>query len=154
MTTYAQDPMQRPEQHPSAADQHASGVDMRGDHEMGFSHEKTTHHFELLPDGGVIRVEVNSDKDAESLGQIRQHLTHVASMFAANNFEIPMFIHDTVPPGVPVMKEKHREITYTFAETPRGAKVTIVTHNPKALKAIHEFLEFQIKDHRTGDSAK
>jgi hypothetical protein len=24
-----------------------SELNMRGDHEMGFSHEKTTHHFEL-----------------------------------------------------------------------------------------------------------
>lgn len=37
--------------------------------------------------------------------------------------------------------------------TPRGAMVRIVTHDPDALKAVHEFLEFQIMDHRTGDSA-
>ena len=28
----------------------------RGDHAMGFSHEKTTHHFLLLTDGGGIEV--------------------------------------------------------------------------------------------------
>lgn len=104
--------------------------------------------------GGIIQVDVNNENDTTSRRQIRQHLTHVASMFAANNFEIPMFIHDTVPPGVPVMKEKHREISYTFSETPRGAKVTIVTHGPEALEAIHKFLEFQIKEHRTGDLTK
>jgi hypothetical protein len=31
------------------------------------------------------------------------------------------------------------------------SKVTIVTHNPEALKAVHEFLKFQIEDHRTAD---
>jgi hypothetical protein len=29
----------------------------------------------------------------------------------------------------------------------------MTTANPKALRAIHQFLAFQIKDHRTGDSA-
>jgi hypothetical protein len=73
-------------------------------------------------------------------------------MFNANDFEIPMFIHDTIPPGVPVMKKKQGEITYTYMPTKRGAKVRIVTHDSEALKAVHEFLAFQIEDHRTGDS--
>lgn len=151
-TVYTQDKMDCP-MHPSATDRHAAGVDMRGDHAMGFSRENTKHHFELLSDGGIIEVDANSETDATTRGRIRQHLTHIASMFNANNFDVPMFIHDTVPPGVPVMKEKHGMITYTFMQTPRGAMVHIVTHDPDALKTVHEFLEFQIKDHRTGDSA-
>ena len=63
-----------------------------------------------------------------------------------------MFIHDRVPPGVDVMKERHSTITYTFEPTEKGAKVTIVTHDPSALIAVHQFLEFQIQDHRTSDS--
>jgi hypothetical protein len=31
------------------------GMMQRGDHVMGFSHDKTTHHFELFKDGGEIR---------------------------------------------------------------------------------------------------
>jgi hypothetical protein len=152
MTLYAQDKMDCP-MHQSAADQHAADVDMRGDHAMGFSHETTKHHFELLPDGGIIQVDANSETDATTRDEIRQHLTHIAAMFSANNFEIPMFIHDTVPPGVPVMKERHGAIKYTFKQTPRGAMVRIVTHDPAALKAVHAFLAFQIQDHRTGDPA-
>jgi hypothetical protein len=72
-------------------------------------------------------------------------------MFSANDFEIPMFIHNTIPPGVPMMKQKRGEITYTYLPTQRGAMVRIVTHDSEALKAVHEFLAFQIEDHRTGD---
>jgi hypothetical protein len=90
--------------------------------------------------------------DNATRDQIRMHLTHIAAMFRAGNFDVPMFIHDTVPPGVPVMKEKHDAIRYAFASTPKGARVRIVTHDPIALKAVHEFLKFQIDDHRTGDS--
>lgn len=130
---------------------HAAEVDARGDHAMGFSHETTAHHFELLPDGGIIRVDAKSASDAPTLNQIRVHLTHIAAMFSANDFDMPMFIHDTVPPGVPGMKEKHDAIAYTYAPTATGAEVRIMTHDPNALKAVHEFLSFQIKDHRTGD---
>ena len=139
------------DQHQKAGD-HAAGVDSRGDHAMGFSHESADHHFTLLPDGGTIEVVIKADHDDATRDQIRLHLTHIAGMFSDNNFEIPMFIHDRVPPGVPVMKEKHSAITYTFEPTERGGQVRIVTHNPKALKAVHEFLAFQIQDHRTGDS--
>ena len=34
----------------------------------------------------------------------------------------------------------------------RGDQVRIATSNPEALRAVHEFLRFQIRDHRTGDS--
>ena len=40
--------------------------DQNGDQAMGFSHEKTTHHFLLRADGGVIQVDTNSGDDKES----------------------------------------------------------------------------------------
>jgi hypothetical protein len=35
---------------------HFVGVNARGDQGMGFSHEKTIHHFHLLADGGSIEI--------------------------------------------------------------------------------------------------
>ena len=136
----------------SASDEHAAGVDRRGDHEMGFSHEKTSHHFVLLSDGGSIEVVSKVPNDAQSREEIQEHLGHIVMMFRNNDFEIPMLIHDRVPPGVPVMKMKRDAITYSYAPTQRGGVVRIKTADPEALKAIHEFLVFQIRDHRTGDS--
>ena len=124
----------------------------RGDHVMGFDHMKTTHHFRLFTDGGSIEVAANSPQDAESRDQIRMHLGHIARMFAEGNFNAPMLIHDQTPPGVPVMKKLKSDIQYKFEETERGALVRITTRNPEALEAIHEFLRFQIKEHKTGDS--
>jgi hypothetical protein len=40
---------------------------------------------------------------------------------------------------------------YTAENTAQGAQARIATSNPEALTAVHEFLRFQIKDHRTGD---
>ena len=50
------------------------------------------------------------------------------------------------------MQELKSEIKYNFEEIDRGAAVRISTKNPAALKAIHDFLRFQIKEHKTGDS--
>ena len=96
--------------------------------------------------------EANSPEDVESSNQIRMHLKHIAMMFAEGNFNAPMLVHDQTPPGVPVMRELKDEIKYNYEEIGRGAAVRISTTNPIALKAIHEFLRFQIKEHKTGDS--
>ena len=134
------------------ADMQDAKMNERGDHVMGFDHTKTTHHFRLLPDGGSIEVAANSPQDNQSRDQIRMHLGHVAKMFAAGNFNAPMLIHDQVPPGVPTMQKLKSDIQYTFEETEQGARIRISTKSPEALKAIYEFLRFQIKEHKTGDS--
>jgi hypothetical protein len=140
------------EQHQQTSDQHAAGVDARGDHAMGFSHENSAHHFHLLADGGTIEVVANDANDTATRDEIRMHLSHIAKMFTVGDFQVPMFIHETVPPGVPVMESKRRTITYVFEPTPNGGQVRIVSVDTDAVKAIHEFLAFQIDDHRTGDS--
>jgi len=132
---------------------HQSGVTRRGDQAMGFSHEKTRHHFRLLNDGGAIEVNADDANDTESRNQIRMHLEHISRMFAAGNFDIPMFIHATNPPGVATMKELREQIHYRYQETDLGALVRMQTSNQQAVKAIHEFLRFQISEHQTGDPA-
>src|SRR5579862_8107732 len=129
-----------------------SSVESRGDHAMGFSHEKTTHHFRLLKEGGAIEVTANDPQDSASRDQIRMHLSHISKMFADGNFEAPMFIHDQTPPGVAVMKRLKKEIHYSFEQLESGGRVRIITANSHALSAVHDFLKFQITDHHTGDS--
>ena len=89
--------------------------------------------------------------DKASRDDIRAHLSHIAEMFAAGNLNIPMFIHDTTPPGAPVMEKLHDQIHYKFQQTEAGARVRIQTADKQALKAVHEFLRFQIAEHQTGD---
>jgi hypothetical protein len=132
----------------------AAGVPERGDHVMGFDHAKTTHHFRLTPSGGRIEAEANDPADTESRDQIRTHFTHIAKMFSEGDFEAPMLIHEKVPPGVPVLKESLSRVRYDFEPTERGGHIVISTKNARALAAIHEFLRFQIDDHKTGDSKK
>lgn len=131
---------------------HQTGVNSRGEHVMGFSHDKTTHHFRLFADGGVIEVTANDLKDTESRDQIRMHLSHIARMFVEGNFQAPMLIHDRVPPGVPTLQRLKAQVSYSYEDIDGGGKVRIMSKNEEALSAVHDFLKFQIEDHQTGDS--
>jgi hypothetical protein len=133
-------------------EEHSAGANVRGDQAMGFSHEKTTHHFHILADGGAIEIQSNELTDKDSQEAIRRHLAMMAAKFAQGDFAVPMFVHATVPPGVETMKRLKGKITYQAENTGQGAQLRITTHDAEALAAIHRFLRFQIQDHRTGDS--
>jgi hypothetical protein len=141
------------EQHKaSPEDQHHQGVVQRGDDVMGFSHEKTTHHFRLFADGGAIEAEANDAQDSASRDAIRSHFGHIATMFAAGDFSAPMLIHVQNPPGTEEMKRLRDAIQYKLEPTKRGGRIRITTKDAEALRAVHAFLRFQISDHQTGDS--
>jgi len=136
---------------PAPTPDHHAAVNERGDHVMGFDHEKTTHHFRLTKSGGVIEVSADDPKDAETRDAIRQHMGHIVKMFSEGDFNAPMLIHAQVPPGVPEMKAHLKAITWKPVNTKKGANIVITSKDPAAIKAIHDFLKFQIEDHQTGD---
>ena len=132
---------------------HATHTQMnkRGEKGMGFSQTATTHHFLLNSNGGAIQVEAKDSADSSNRNQIRMHLGHIAKAFQSGDFDIPMFVHDTVPPGVPEMKRLRKDIQYSFEETTNGGRVVISSANKEALEVIHRFLRFQIEEHKTAD---
>jgi hypothetical protein len=131
--------------------EHMKALDQRGDQVMGFGHTRTTHHFLIEKDGGIIQVETNDPVDTQSRDQIRSHLSQVAEAFSRGDFAMPKEIHDRVMPGVPEMTRLKDAISYRYEEMDRGARVRITTADPVALEAVHSFLRAQIQDHRTGD---
>ena len=96
-------------------------------------------------------VRANDVKDTESRDQIRSHFHHIVQMFAEGNFDAPMLVHSTNVPGTATMTRLKDQLHWNLEETPRGARITIAADNKEALDAVHDFLRFQIKDHRTGD---
>lgn len=138
----------------SQGDPHHQGVVKRGDEVMGFSHEKTTHHFRLYPDGGAIEAEANDAKDAASRDEIRSHFSHISKLFAEGDFSAPMLIHAQNPPGTEGMKRLRTAIEYKVESSEKGARIRITTKDAEALRAVHEFLRFQITDHQTGDTTE
>ena len=135
----------------AAQSDHQSMMNQNGDHVMGFSHEKTTHHFELTYDGGIIDVRANDVRDAESRDQIRSHFRHIAQMFADGNFNAPMLVHGRDVPGTQTMAKLKDQLHWDLEETARGARLVVTADTRPALDAVHDFLRFQIQDHNTGD---
>ena len=129
-----------------------TGGAARGDEVMGFDRAKTTHHFKLLPDGGAIEITANDPSDVASRDAIRQHVAKIAAMFAQGDFNIPTLVHGQKPPGADTMKQLKGTISYAAENLPNGGRVQITTANSDALNAVHDFLRFQIQEHKTGDS--
>lgn len=138
---------------PAAASQHSqTDMSARREKGMGFSQTATQHHFFLTANGGAIQVQVKDASDERNLNAIRMHLKHISEAFADGHFDIPMFVHDMTPPGVPEMQKLRGEIHYSFEQSPNGGRVVIVSSNQAAVDAIHQFLRFQIREHKTDDS--
>jgi hypothetical protein len=49
------------------------------------------------------------------------------------------------------MAANRRLITYRYEQRSDGAAVTIETADAGTLKAVHDFLRYQIVEHKTGD---
>ncbi|MFN7940997.1 MAG: hypothetical protein U0X73_05335 [Thermoanaerobaculia bacterium] len=130
---------------------HAAAVDARGDRVMGFGHGVTSHHFLLLADGGAIAAEALDPADTTSRDAIRRHFADIAAAFAHGDFSAPLAIHGVQPPGVETLRLVADRVTYAVEPTPAGGRVRISTADPVALAAVHDFLRFQIAEHRTGD---
>jgi len=130
----------------AARDTGFAGVQARGEHAMGVDQYTSTHVFEPLPDGGRITLERD---EADSLGvrQIRQHMEHIAEAFGAGDFSLPGFVHAKDVPGTVIMTARRKAIAYTVEFVPRGATVRLLTADPAAVRAIHDFLAFQRQEH-------
>ena len=118
--------------------------------QMGFDQDKTVHHFHLYTDGGSIEVATKETKGTKE--QVRMHLSHIATMFGEGTFDAPMLVHGTKDvPGVAVLSARRDALSYRYIETRDGGRVDITTTDAAALAALHGFLRYQIREHKTGD---
>jgi len=123
-------------------------------HVMGFSAESTKHTFRLFDDGGAIEIRALDEKDSSTIAMIRHHLQLISKRFADGDFQDPHAVHDRLPDGAATMSAMRSYIDYRNSEIPSGGRVRIRTTDPKALEAVHQFLRFQIREHKTGDSGE
>ena len=127
-------------------------MNARGEQAMGFDQMATIHHFILYEDGGAIEVTVKDRADKKNLATIRSHLPHIVQAFGKGDFSDPAFVHDVGVPGTETMARLRDRIGYKYEDIRDGGRVRISTRHARSLSAVHEFLRFQIEDHKTGDS--
>jgi hypothetical protein len=140
-------------------DRHAAGqgqkdsafhaLQQRGKNVMGVDQYTSAHVFEALPAGGRIALQRELD-DTAGVRIIRAHMMEVAQRFTAGDFSLSEAVHDTKDlPGVVQMRAARSAIRYTYRDLPRGGEVRLTTSEKDAIEAIHEFLRFQRRDHRS-----
>jgi len=124
-----------------------TALQARGKMAMGVDQYKSAHHFDVLPDGGRIALEMKND-DSLSIAQIRAHLKLIQYAFQAGDFSTPEFVHMRAMPGTAVMARRKDLIRYTYSDLPRGGQVRITTSDAASLQAIRQFMSAQRGDHK------
>lgn len=134
-------------------EQHTQAVDARHD-TFGMAHDVSAHHFRLFRDGGAIELRANDPRDTATVSAIRKHLRKVAAAFARNDFSTPAFVHGYPPDGIDTMKRLSNRIRYRYESVDAGGRIRVTTSDRAALAAIHDFMKFQVAEHRTHDSGE
>lgn len=123
-------------------------VAARGAEVMPFDLERTTHHFEARPWGGVQTV-VADDLDAEQIEFVRAHLRDEAARFARGDFDDPMAIHGHEPPGLAELRAgaEAERVDIRYADVPTGGRLTYRADERVLVTALHAWFDAQLMDH-------
>ena len=126
-----------------------AAMQSRGAHVMGVDQYTSAHVFEDLPDGGRVVLDRDDAVDTAAIATIRAHMRDIATAFRADDFTKPFQVHAQAVPGTAVMRERRATISYEAIDRPRGGEVRIRSSDSVAVRAIHEFLEFQRQQHHS-----
>ena len=126
-----------------------AAMQSRGAHVMGVDQYTSAHVFEDLPDGGRVVLDRDDAVDTAAIATIRAHMRDIATAFRAGDFTKPFQVHALAVPGAAVMRERRATISYEAIDRPRGGEVRIRSNDSVAVRAIHEFLEFQRQQHHS-----
>ena len=118
---------------------------------MRFDEKKAVRHFKLLPDGGAIEITANDPAELPNRDAIRQQITNMAAMFGQGKFDVPTVTRGQNSPGADRMSQLKSDISYAPENLPAGGRLRITTTSLEARNAVHDFLRFQIQEHKTGD---
>ncbi|HKU61681.1 MAG TPA: hypothetical protein VJQ44_10725 [Gemmatimonadales bacterium] len=124
-----------------------ASMQARGKSAMGVDQYTSAHQFQDLADGGRIELQRDST-DSAGVAEIRAHLQSIATAFGSGNFDVPGFVHAGEVPGTAIMRQRRNDITYRFHPLPGGGEVRIGSTDTTAVRAVHEFLAFQRREHR------
>ena len=119
----------------------------RGAMVMGVDQYTSQHRFDLLTDGGRISL-VRDANDTAGVRTIRAHMQDIAKAFAAGDFEHALEVHQHDLPGAAVMRQRRGAIRYAVDTLPGGGAVRITSTDSLAVRAIHQFLAAQRREHQ------
>ena len=114
---------------------------------MPFDMAKTLHIFKMTEQGGVQKVIVRNEEDADQVAPIRMHLRHEAILFQRGDFSDPMRLHGADMPGLKELTEGAAQVKVTYADLPNGGQISFETSDLHLLTAIHRWFGAQLSEH-------
>lgn len=132
---------------PAASPERQADVAAKGAQVMPFDLDRTRHHFEDLPDGGLQTVVVLDPADSLNLQLIREHLALEAAKFSRGEFDDPMAIHGHAMPGLEALQSAGDRIAVVYGPQPHGGRIRYTTADPALVLALHRWFAAQRSDH-------
>jgi hypothetical protein len=117
----------------------------------GFDSQKVTRHFYVLKNGGAVEITAKDPNDEATVKSIQAYLKKESDQFAKGNFESTTNIYGRAPESAPQLKKLRDSVTYAVVPQDDGGVLRMLTVNPAAKSAVHDFLRFQIDQMKTGD---
>jgi hypothetical protein len=117
----------------------------------GFDSDRVTRHFYVLKNGGAVEITAKDPNDEATTKAIQAHLKKESEQLAKGNFEIVSGIYGRTPESAPQLKKLRDEITYAMVPQENGGVLRMLTVNPTAKTAVHDYLRFQIDQWKSGD---
>lgn len=127
--------------------QRQAEVAIQGAQVMPFDLEKTTHHFEPLPDGGLQTVVVDAPINLEQVKLIQSHLEEETAKFQTGDFSDPAAIHGDAMPGLKQLRTGYRNMTVEYTALPDGGQIRYTTQQSTLVTAVHDWFAAQRSDH-------
>jgi hypothetical protein len=117
----------------------------------GFDSERVVRHFYLLKNGGAIEVAAKDPNDETTVKAVQAYLKKESDLLAKGNFENVNAIYGKLPDGTPQLKKMRDTVTFAAVPEENGGVLRLLTVNPQAKSAIHDYLRYQIDQFKTGD---
>jgi hypothetical protein len=117
----------------------------------GFDSERVNRHFYVLKNGGAVEVTVKDPSDESTIKAIQAHLKKESDLWTKGNFDTVTAAYGRAPEGALQLKKLRDNVTFAVVQEENGAVIRMLTVNPQAKSAIHDYLKFQIDQLKTGD---
>ena len=114
---------------------------------MPFELNRTLHHFQVLPDGGLQTVTANDPGDQTQVTLIQQHLAEIAQRFQQGDFSQPASLHGADMPGLAALVANAALLDVAYTVLPDGAQIRYTTQDPTTLAALQQWFAAQLADH-------
>ncbi len=118
---------------------------------VGFDSERVQRHFYVLKNGGAIEVLANDANDAATIKAIQSYLKKESELYTKGNFENASAMYGKAPDGTITLKKLRDDVSFVMVPEENGAVLRMLTVNPQAKNAIHDYLKYQIDQLKTGD---